>query len=205
MNRSNTNQRKRVLVCGAAAAVLASVIPSTSAFAVLSTSTSSSLSPCTTGPAHLSPTSLAASRRDIIRDLFVGSTSAAAGWVVGTSLPEEAHASYTAYTQREQDWEMRAKNGDIKISTARDLRAQLREIAPMNTEKAYMFCPNGASAAVTPMMENRCSDQLAMPSVYGRTADTVGNSIPGFSKSPLKGSSISVGSLSAETGGFPSY
>ena len=32
------------------------------------------------------------------------------------------------------------------------------------------------------MMENKCGDRLAMPSVYGRQDDIVGNSIPGFSK-----------------------
>jgi len=96
------------------------------------------------------------------------------------------------------------QNIDIQISTARDLKAQLREIAPMN-EKSMIFCPNGSSAAVTPMMENRCSDRLAAPSVYGRTEDTVGNSIPGFQKGSGVGSSLSVGSLSSETGGFPKY
>jgi len=31
--------------------------------------------------------------------------------------------------------------------------------------KGEIFCPNGPSANVTPMMENKCGDRLAMPSV----------------------------------------
>jgi len=35
-------------------------------------------------------------------------------------------------------------------------------------------------------MENKCGDRLALPSVYGRTQDVVGNSIPGrFSATKL--------------------
>eukprot|EP00984_Skeletonema_dohrnii_P021130 scaffold10483_cov127-Skeletonema_dohrnii-CCMP3373.AAC.1 len=68
---------------------------------------------------------------------------------------------------------------EIKISSASSLRAQLREIAPMN-EGTKIFCPNGASAAVSPLMENKCSDRLALPSVYGRSDDAMGNSVPGF-------------------------
>jgi hypothetical protein len=69
---------------------------------------------------------------------------------------------------------------EIKYSSASSLRAQLREIAPMNDEGTKIFCPNGTSAAVSPMMENKCSDRKALPSVYGRTTDSMGNSIPGF-------------------------
>lgn len=69
---------------------------------------------------------------------------------------------------------------EIKFSSASSLRAQLREIAPMNDEGTKIFCPNGPSAAVSPMMENKCSDRQALPSVYGRTDDAMGNSIPGF-------------------------
>ena len=36
---------------------------------------------------------------------------------------------------------------DINISSARDLRSQLREIAPMNNEGSKLFCPNGESSA----------------------------------------------------------
>ena len=70
-------------------------------------------------------------------------------------------------------------NTEIKYSSASSLRAQLREIAPMN-ENTKIFCPNGPSAAVSPLMENKCGDRQALPSVYGRTTDSMGNSIPGF-------------------------
>jgi hypothetical protein len=95
--------------------------------------------------------------------------------------PEVSSASYTAYARREQDWEERKKEGAIEIKTARDLRKQLAEIAPMNNDaRSKIFCPNGQTANVSPLMENKCSDRLAIPSVYGRTEDAVGNSIPGF-------------------------
>jgi hypothetical protein len=76
----------------------------------------------------------------------------------------------------------------------------------MNNEKSKIFCPNGPSSNVDPMMENKCSDRMALPSVYGRTEDIVGNSIPGFSGG--KYGSIGSGSstsLTAEVGGFPKY
>jgi len=69
---------------------------------------------------------------------------------------------------------------DIKYSNAAALRQQLREIAPMNDEGSKIFCPNGASAAVSPLMENKCGDRQALPSVYGRSDDAMGNSVPGF-------------------------
>ncbi|KAL7442795.1 hypothetical protein ACHAXH_006142 [Discostella pseudostelligera] len=97
-----------------------------------------------------------------------------------TNQPEPAEASYTAYTRREDDWKQRADKGEIKYSNASQLRAQLREIAPMNSEGSTIFCPNGASAAVSPLMENKCGDRQALPSVYGRKDDIMGNSIPGF-------------------------
>ena len=95
---------------------------------------------------------------------------------------------------------------DIKVSTARDLRNQLREIVPQNSEGSKIFCPNGASAAVSPMMENKCGDRMATASVFGRTEDTVGNSIPGFDggKYPGVGGGAS-GLAAADTGGFLSY
>ncbi|KAL7450573.1 hypothetical protein ACHAWC_002469 [Mediolabrus comicus] len=93
---------------------------------------------------------------------------------------QPAAASYSAYTNREKDWNERQSKGEIKYSSASSLRAQLREIAPMNDEGTKIFCPNGTSAAVSPMMENKCSDRQALPSVYGRTTDSMGNSIPGF-------------------------
>ena len=33
---------------------------------------------------------------------------------------------------------------------------------------------------VSPLMENKCGDRMAMPSVYGRADDAMGNSVPGF-------------------------
>jgi len=69
---------------------------------------------------------------------------------------------------------------EIKYSNSRELRAQLQEIAPMNSEGSKLFCPNGPSANVSPLMENKCGDRQALPSVYGRNNDIMGNSIPGF-------------------------
>jgi hypothetical protein len=118
------------------------------------------------------------SRRSILRNTC-GAIFGLAGAVVMS--PNEASATYTAYTQREEDWQQRQKTGDIKYSSSRELRRQLQELVPQNTEGTRIFCPNGASAAVSPLMENRCSDTLmAIPSVYGRTEDSMGNSIPGF-------------------------
>eukprot|EP00594_Rhizosolenia_setigera_P007293 CAMPEP_0178942554 /NCGR_PEP_ID=MMETSP0789-20121207/2062_1 /TAXON_ID=3005 /ORGANISM="Rhizosolenia setigera, Strain CCMP 1694" /LENGTH=192 /DNA_ID=CAMNT_0020621983 /DNA_START=61 /DNA_END=639 /DNA_ORIENTATION=- len=122
-----------------------------------------------------------------------------------TGGPSEASASYSAYTNREKDWEARKASGDINISTARDLKAQLREIAPMNDEKSYKFCPNGPSSNVSPLMENKCGDKLAIPSVYGRTADITGNSIPGSAALASRYAPSSGSGLSAEIGGFPAY
>lgn len=96
---------------------------------------------------------------------------------------------------------LRAAKGDVNYKTARDLRAELREIAPMNTEGSKIFCPNGPSAAVSPLMENKCGDRMAIPSVYGRSQDVVGNSIPGFSTARA----ASEGKSLDNTGGFPSY
>jgi hypothetical protein len=53
-------------------------------------------------------------------------------------------------------------------------------------------------------MENRCSDVQAMPSVFGRTSDVVGNSIPGFSQRPTPRGGASGLNPSA-LGGFPRY
>lgn len=134
--------------------------------------------------------------------ILSGTTVAATGW--GTS-PSMAVAKYSDYSRREEDWEIRQKKGEIKYSTARDLRKQLAEIVPQNNEGSKVFCPNGPSAAVSPLMENKCSDvRMAIPSVYGRSSDVVGNSIPGFqsgSWSPSQGSS----SITTSVGGFPGY
>jgi len=145
-------------------------------------------------------TSLDATSR---REAFFGIASAlVAGTVVA---PQSAAAKYADYARREKDWEDRKKKGEIQVSNARDLRTQLAEIVPQNNEGSKIFCPNGASAAVSPLMENKCSDTLmAMPSVYGRSSDTAGNSIPGFSKGYAWGPGDSS-SISASVGGFPKY
>ncbi|KAL7577632.1 hypothetical protein ACA910_015151 [Epithemia clementina (nom. ined.)] len=116
------------------------------------------------------------------------------------SSPQPSQATYSAYTRREQDWDERQKNGEVQYSSARELRQQLREIVPQNSEKSRIFCPNGPSAAVSPLMENKCGDRMAMPSVYGRSNDAVGNSIPGFS-SEWKSTYVIADSV----GGFPTY
>lgn len=105
---------------------------------------------------------------------------AAFGAAIVASNGESASASYSAYTAREKDWQERKESGEIQYSSARDLKKQLREIAPMNSENSKVFCPNGPSSAVSPLMENKCGDRMATPSVFGRTEDIVGNSIPGF-------------------------
>ena len=128
----------------------------------------------------------------------------AAGAAVAS--PPPAEAKYSDYTRREKDWESRLEKGEVKISSARDLRRQLAEIAPMNSEGSKIFCPNGPSSAVSPMMENKCSDREAIPSVFGRTEDTVGNSIPGFAGGRYTaGMSGSSSSIAADIGGFPTY
>lgn len=137
----------------------------------------------------------------------IGGAFGMASVILG-GMPQEASASYSAYAAREKDWQQRGEAGEIKISTARDLKTQLREIAPMNGERTSIFCPNGPSAAVSPLMENKCGDRLAAPSVYGRTTDVVGNSIPGFAggkyPSSLPGDTSSL-NASPLVGGFPEY
>lgn len=140
-------------------------------------------------------TSLSAFNR---RNFLIG----AAATVAARFDVEPAEATYSAYTRREEDWQQRAASGDIKYSSAKQLREQLREIVPQNTESSRIFCPNGPTANVSPLMENKCGDRLASPSVYGRSNDVLGNSIPGFGASRDGQSS---GSLSAEVGGFPAY
>ncbi len=119
----------------------------------------------------------------------------------GTVLfPQSASASYSAYAHREEDWQQRVEQNSIQVSNPKLLRDQLRQIAPMNEERSRIFCPNGPSAAVTPLMENRCSDvRQATPSVFGRSDDVVGNSIPGFSKD------WTSSSMAADPGGLPEY
>lgn len=129
------------------------------------------------------------------------STAAAVFSTVAISAP--AHASYSAYVNREKDWQERNTKGEIQYSSARDLKRQLREIAPMNSSDK-IFCPNGPSASVSPLMENKCGDREAIPSVFGRTEDVVGNSIPGF-KGGAYGLTGESTTLSADVGGFPKY
>ena len=127
------------------------------------------------------------------------------GTAATTALPEPSQAKYSDYARREADWESRQKSGEVKYSSARDLKAQLREIVPQNTENSRIFCPNGPSAAVSPLMENKCGDRLATPSVYGRQDDVLGNSIPGFKDGYAWSSPGNGSSMSTAVGGFPTY
>jgi hypothetical protein len=139
------------------------------------------------------------------RQLFGFVTAATLAAVATTAGPQPAAAKYSDYARREKDWEARVEKGEVKFSTRRQLQAQLQEIAPMNTSASQIFCPNGPSAAVSPLMENKCGDRLAMPSVYGRSNDVMGNSIPGFDKGYAWSPGESSSSMSASLGGFPSY
>ena len=167
--------------------------------------TATSPSSCRQSSSFSSTTAIfATSRRNLLSSAILTGAAAAAAAAVGFVPP--ASATYTGYTQREQDWEERKKNGEIVISSAKSLRAQLKEIVPQNSEGSKIFCPNGMSSAVSPLQENKCGDQLAMPSVYGRTEDTVGNSIPGFEKRGRYSGMTSSQQLSAsDVGGFPKY
>lgn len=94
------------------------------------------------------------SRRSLLKNSAASIFSI--GAIASTQIPRAANASYSAYTNRENDWDKRVEKGEVKISSARDLKAQLREIAPMNAQ-SEIFCPNGPSSNVSPMMENKCS------------------------------------------------
>jgi hypothetical protein len=133
-------------------------------------------------------------------------TAFSAFFTITVPLVEPAEATYSAYAHREEDWQSRQEKGEIQYSSARQLRNQLKEIAPMNSGSDKIFCPNGPSSAVSPLMENKCGDLLAIPSVYGRTEDVVGNSIPGFrgGRYSLSGRESSQ-NLPADVGGFPNY
>ena len=80
-------------------------------------------------------------RRAFLRNCV--SVAVAASSMGGQLQP--AQATYSAYTAREQDWEARQKSGEVKMSSARDLKAQLREIAPMNEKVGLemVFLCNG--------------------------------------------------------------
>lgn len=116
------------------------------------------------------------------------------------AIPAPAHATYSAYTRREEDWQQRQSSGQVQYSSAKALRSQLAEIVPANSEGSRIFCPNGPSSAVSPLMENRCGDRQATASVFGRTDDALGNSIPGFAE----GYSFSK-AQGADKGGMPDY
>jgi hypothetical protein len=137
------------------------------------------------------------------REAFLG--IAAAFTAVAVVGVEPASAKYSDYSRREKDWQERQASGEIKYSSARDLRKQLADIVPANSEGSKVFCPNGPSAAVSPLMENKCSDvRMALPSVYGRTTDSMGNSIPGY-QAGYDWSTGSSSSITSAAGGFPSY
>jgi hypothetical protein len=140
------------------------------------------------------------------REAMLGFGAAAITGALIISIPQPASAKYSDYVRREKDWQERVDKGEVKISSARDLKTQLREIAPQNNEASLIFCPNGAPSSVSPLMENKCGDRLATPSVYGRQQDIVGNSIPGFkSGSGTDYSQPQTSSITASTGGFLPY
>jgi len=150
------------------------------------------------------------SRRSLVSSLLLGTAATAGTTALQLLLPvQPARATYSAYARREQDWQRRVEKGDVQFESASSLRKQLREIVPENAvgTGGKIFCPNGPSSNVSPLMENKCSDTVrAMPSVYGRSDDIVGNSIPGFQQRPQKSSSsAATQSLSSDVGGFPKY
>lgn len=143
--------------------------------------------------ANLSDNNEITSRRGALFGMMAATVGAAT-----VATPQEASARYSSYVNREKDWADRKEKGEINFKSARELKAELQEIAPMNSARSKIFCPNGPSSAVSPLMENKCGDQMAIPSVYGRTQDSVGNSIPGFATS-YRSADLS------NSGGFPSY
>lgn len=178
--------------------------------AIVSTTTEA-FSPCapnlgtSTGASTLTALSAESSDNDNRRQFLRSIAGAALGASLLTQNSQEASASYSAYAAREKDWEDRSKSGEVTYSTSRDLKRQLREVAPMNSSKSLMFCPNGPSSAVSPLMENKCDgDRMATPSVFGRTEDTVGNSIPGFSGGKYGGGIDTSANLASQVG-FPKY
>ena len=134
----------------------------------------------------------------------MGFASLAAGVAATAANPSPASATYSEYTRREKDWQERLDKGEVKITSSRQLKAQLRELVPQNSDSSRIFCPNGASPNVSPLMENKCGDRMALPSVYGRTEDVLGNSIPGFREGYAWNPS-STTAMSTSMGGFPSY
>mmetsp|Transcript_30273 Transcript_30273/g.46211 ORF Transcript_30273/g.46211 Transcript_30273/m.46211 type:complete len:127 (-) Transcript_30273:294-674(-) len=76
----------------------------------------------------VSSTKLESSRRDVLSGAFAGAAAAM------FTFADPAQASYSAYTAREKDWDERLTKGEVKISSARSLRSQLKEIVPQNDE-----------------------------------------------------------------------
>jgi len=181
-------------------AIAFTLLTLSSASAFVPSTSSSSGRPATTSllKAEEQSSTTADSRRNF---LAAAASAVLAAATVTTTTPEPAHATYSAYTHREQDWQQRQTSGDVQYSSARALRSQLAEIAPANSERSRIFCPNGPSSAVSPLMENRCGDQQATASVFGRTQDALGNSIPGFAD----GYSFSKAQAGADAGGMPDY
>mmetsp|Transcript_30943 Transcript_30943/g.62053 ORF Transcript_30943/g.62053 Transcript_30943/m.62053 type:complete len:153 (-) Transcript_30943:594-1052(-) len=79
------------------------------------------------------------SSRTTRRSFLQDASAAVAILLSGAAFTQPAEASYSAYTHREEDWKAREENGEIKYSSARDLRRQLSEIAPMNDEGIYLL------------------------------------------------------------------
>mmetsp|Transcript_2409 Transcript_2409/g.5568 ORF Transcript_2409/g.5568 Transcript_2409/m.5568 type:complete len:128 (+) Transcript_2409:1998-2381(+) len=73
------------------------------------------------------------SRRDSLKQVL-------AGVACGSFAAQPASAKYSDYSRREKDWEARNQNSEIKYSNARQLKAQLQEIAPMNTASSKVRC-----------------------------------------------------------------
>lgn len=166
-------------------------------------SSSSFTSSCSTSTS----TELFADKNNNNRRAFLRNVAGVAfGSALIASNGEEASASYSAYANRERDWEDRKKTGDVAFSDSKDLKRQLREVAPMNSSKSLMFCPNGPSSNVSPLMENKCDDdRMATASVFGRTEDIVGNSIPGFNGKKYGGAAGGASTSLANEVGFPKY
>ena len=161
--------------------------------------------PCT--KYHRRPISLNARRvggelatTNVPANALKGVLSAGLTLSVLMSTVAPAHASYSAFTAREADWNTRMAKKEITISSARSLKAQLNELVPENMNgQRQLFCPNGESSAVTPLQENRCGDRLATVSVFGRQQDVAGNSIP-----VGQGTTIASGLGQGDTA-FPKY
>ena len=190
------NGRTQLLfVVGTLVAVTSTTTSMTDAFAVGGTAARTAK----TNTALSASSSSEQGRRDFLAGALV------TGLGVVTAAAPSAEATYSAYTHREEDWEARKKSGEVSYSNARDLRKQLQEIVPQNSSGSKIFCPNGPSSNVSPMMENKCGDMLATPSVFGRSDDVLGNSIPGSSGRFTAATVASGSAVAASAGGFPKY